>query len=177
MSDGGLGETLEELRRTFDERFARPPDDGTGVDEPLLLLRAGDRIWALQPRETAGLLRCPPITPVPTRAAGFLGLAGVRSTIVAVNDLGVVAGDAEPADRPGWMVLCGPHRDVGLAFDELLGHVEAPPEAFREVEDSEGAARGAEVVELSHGSCPVLSVPRILGRLERRDGESRRGED
>ena len=162
MSKGGAQDTLEALRREFDEGFAAPRSEGEDTAEDLLVVRVGGRKLALRAAETGGVLRCPAFTPLPSRQPALLGLARVRSSLVAVYSLGALLGATEPHSGR-WSVLAGARRTLCLVFDELVQYVQAPAEAIRRDEDASGRTWVAVAGELLE----VVDLRRVVAVLER----------
>jgi chemotaxis signal transduction protein len=107
-----------ELRDAFDRGFAQPPAGPAQAYTDRLRIRVGGAPYALPVAEIASLHVDLRIEPVPSGAATLLGVATIRSAIVAVHDLrallGITGGGA-----PRWVVLA---RDaVAFAFDSFDG--------------------------------------------------------
>ena len=82
-----VGKRAAQLRRDFDSSFANPPPVAGEAVQDLLAIRLGARRFALRLSEIAGLYADKRITPVPGAAAGMLGIAGFRGSILPVYDL------------------------------------------------------------------------------------------
>jgi chemotaxis signal transduction protein len=163
MNDPAHKRTAAELRREFDEAFARPMVIDGEVREELLAIRAGDHDLALRSSEVAAILRCPTLTQVPSAHAALRGLAGVRGALVAVYALASLLGpDSTPA-RAGWIVLCREERSAALLFDDLVGHVRVAQAEIHAAASAAGGAIGAgELVEIAGVHRAVPSVPALL---------------
>jgi chemotaxis signal transduction protein len=159
------------LRRAFDESFQKPVAREREREEEILLVRAGESLLAVRTAETAGVLRCPRITPVPGPSSELLGICGLRGSVVAAYGLAALLGI--PGGRTGeWMFLSIRDRTVGVVFDELEGCRRVP---LREFRSSHDVASG-----LTPGIVVVAGESRALIRIsslhERIDGRPRRGD-
>lgn len=149
---------LAELRRTFDESFAREPVPASGERDAYLIVRVGPDRLAIAVHALAGLaVRCP-IVPLPADPATLMGVIGHRGRPVPVYALGALLGRA-PAPPDPWIVLTAAAAPVGLAIDALEQYVEAPRSALRTIE---GAAAGSapitESLAIQTGPVEVLRV-------------------
>lgn len=153
--------TVVELRRAFDEGFARPLSDRKDRVESLLVLGLGEHRVALRATEAGGILRCPEITPLPGARPALLGIARLRSDLVAAYSLGALLGTGEP--RAGrWCLLAGRHRTLCLVFDRLEAFVHVDVEAIQRNRESLGRARVAVADQLLE----LVDLRRILNDLE-----------
>lgn len=114
------------LRDKFDASFAVAHESKAIAELDFLAVRIGGDAYALPLAELAGVFADRPITPAPSRSAALIGLAGVRSSIVPVFDLGVLLGYARSAS-PRWIVICN---QIGFAFEVLEGHVRVETSAI-----------------------------------------------
>ena len=159
-------EAASTLKREFDESFQKPLSREREPEEEVLLVRAGEGLLALRTAETAGVLRCPRITPVPSPSSELLGICGLRGSLVAAYGLGALLGSA--GARTGeWMFLAHRDRTIGFVFDELEGCRRVP---LRDVRRSQGPAHGVspEVVVVSDRSRTLIRVSSLLERIDRR---------
>jgi purine-binding chemotaxis protein CheW len=152
----GLGGAARELRRAFDEAFARAAGAGAPPSEDFLAIRLRADPHLLRQREIARLLRLRDVTRYPSPVPAWLGLAGLAGAVVPVYDLAVLAG-YPPADTPSWMVLCA-GAPVALAFDAFEGH-------FRVAAGAGEALARADVVPMANGPCPVVPIASLLETL------------
>jgi chemotaxis signal transduction protein len=156
------------MREAFDASFAEPRSGDVEALEELLAIRAGDAELALRAREIAQIVRCPPLTPVPCRNPALSGLAGVRSSLVAVYSIAALMGWEHHDESPRWIVLCAADRSVALLFDQLVGYERVPTSDIHAVAASEvEVAATAEVVRLAGVERPVIDVARLLRGLRR----------
>ena len=154
--------TLAALKREFDEGFAVSRAGGADPEVDLLVVRVGDRKLALRAAELGGVVPCPPLTLLPGAQPALLGVARVRSSLVAVYSLGALLGMGPP--RAGsWGVLAGAHRALCLTFDELEHYVRATPAALRLEKGDPGRAWASIAGE----PLEVVGLPRIVAGLER----------
>jgi purine-binding chemotaxis protein CheW len=160
-----LSGRAEALRREFDDGFARPIRAGDGQGIELLAIRVAGDPHALRLSEIAGLFADRPVTPVPGPMAELRGLANLRGELVPVYDLRLLLG-RPAADAPRWIALAAARR-VGLAFDDVDGHVVAAPTDLATEAGVPGPAR--QVVRMARGTGLVLlAIPALLDDLASR---------
>jgi hypothetical protein len=96
-----------------------------------------------------------------------LGLTAVRGEFMAVHSLGRLlqhpVGDKLEAR---WLLLCGTHAPVALAFETFLGQRQLPISAFSEkpVHDNEPCFQMARIDSEIH---PVLHLPTLVEAIYR----------
>jgi purine-binding chemotaxis protein CheW len=146
--------------------------------EPVIQLRAGGVPLAARLSETQGIVRCPPIVPMPSRVAELLGLAAIRGTVVPVFDLAALLGLSSGANRPSWLMLAGGGGGlIGLAFEVFEGQQSPewlsgePPEgslaADREPSVTGGRA-GAQLVRANGLIRQVVNIPALADAIRTR---------
>jgi chemotaxis signal transduction protein len=165
---GDLEQLLAELRRAFDDSFARPVPvrDRDWID--FLIIVVGGQPHAVRIADLAGLEFNRKIIPLPIGAPGLLGLAAVGGEPVPVFDLAVVLG-AKAEKTPGQCLAL--HRDtetVALAFDGLRETRRVPLRGV--IPSSSGAGQGAagrEAVSVQDGVAHVIDVPSVVALIRR----------
>lgn len=162
MSGDHGGDTVARLRRVFDESFARAVVLERKPQEDLLLLRAGESHFALRSLDTAGLLRCPPLTAVPSGQPALCGIAGVRGTLVAVYDLAVLAGEGDGPGTGGWMVVSSADHSAALRFDELVGYRRVAAEQIHAAPAANARGAARQVVRLDGVDRTLIHVRGLL---------------
>jgi len=162
-----LNERADDLRREFDQTFARPPSAEPAAMEDLLRVKVGADPYALRMAEVSGLVRCRRIIPLPTAVGGFLGVVGLRSGIVPVYALRELLGYAA-GEPPGWLVLVGEDNALGLAFDGFEGHLRVPGASLSPADEA-GRSRPhlLSVARDGRGVLSVLSVESLVQAIER----------
>jgi chemotaxis signal transduction protein len=174
MDDLSLAGRAAELRRAFDRSFA----DARSVDRPatedLLAIRVGGDPYALRLSEIAGLVADKRITRVPGPVSALLGLAGLRGAVVSVYDLSALMG-YRASVSPRWLALTAGIARIGLAFDQLEGHVRVPLDALS-AEDGADTRRDLVrgIVRVDNVARRLLHVPSILEDVGRRSGAGSR---
>jgi chemotaxis signal transduction protein len=121
MTDVALEGRAQELRRLFDRTFSNPPPPPAAATVDLLAITLAGQPFALRLAEVAGLFADRPITPLPARVTGLLGLIGSRGAVLPTYDLRVFLGHAAATKPPRWIVVAR-EQPVALAFDALDGH-------------------------------------------------------
>ena len=165
MTADPLAEKLEELRRAFDESFTRPAAGDDEEVEHLLAVRVGSQAYAVRLAEVRGLHPAKRIIAAPTREPAFLGLAGLRGTVVPVFGLAALLGH-EAGRAPAWIILPAGREDVALAFEGYEGHWTVPrPQLLAARCD---ATDEVPVVRFAADSRPLLDVAAAVATLRRR---------
>ncbi|HWB76977.1 MAG TPA: chemotaxis protein CheW [Nannocystaceae bacterium] len=157
--------SVDELRRAFDEAFARPAQEvGTKADE-LLAVRFADDHYLLPLRELTGLLADRRIVALPTRNPKFLGVVGIRGTVLPVWDLGALLGQPTAERAPRWLAMASTPR-VGLAFGRFDGHVRLPHGVLTTAPDRDAGAHVRAVVRMHDAVHRIVDIPSILAAIE-----------
>ena len=158
--------SAEDLRSSFDRAFAEPPREEGHAECDLLAIRVAGDPYAIRLTEVAGLFAGRAITPIPTRAEGLLGVAGIRASLVPVYALRSFLG--YPAeDAPRWMVVVAGKSALGVAFDDLDGHLRVPLESLAS-QDARPEKHLHETVRAPGGARPVIHLPSLAEAIERR---------
>jgi chemotaxis signal transduction protein len=154
-----------ELRSRFDSAFALPRQAAAEDFEDFLQVSVGSERYALRLSELAGLVARRPITPVPSRAPGLLGVAGIRGEIVPVFGLASLLGGADDRSPP-WLVLSAAPHSIALGFSAFDG--------FSRLARSElhrGTAAGPysnSFISTAEGARAVIAVPLLVATLRNR---------
>ncbi len=128
-----------ELRRDFDQAFARAPEQKEAHTADLLGITLFGAAYALKLGDVAGLYAGKKIARVPSVKPGLLGIAGFRGVILPVYDLAALIG-LPPSVRPKWLAVAK-SGDVAIAFDSFDGHLRVPETAVAVNEYKDGARR------------------------------------
>lgn len=152
---GGPPDRAAMLRQAFDRSFTEPVrhDAATLVD--FLAIRVGDQPWAIRLDEVAGLYAGRSITPVPSSAAGLVGIAGFRGTILPIYDLARLLGRAASAPLR-WLVTAA-GAPAGFAFEGFDRHVRVRADAVLRQPDGQG-----ESILMEDRVRPVIRMGSIL---------------
>jgi purine-binding chemotaxis protein CheW len=158
---------VAQLREEFDASFSRPVVLEREVREGMLAIRAGQDALAIRTGEIAGIMRCPPVTPLPSEAVALCGVVGVRGRLVAAYSISGLLGMEVHAADGGWIVLPEADSTVALLFEELEGY---EPVAVEGIYSSETAFENVslkEVVRIKGSSRAVIRVPELLEAIHR----------
>lgn len=152
-----------ELRRAFDESFAKAIDSSEDKGELILAIRAGTDSYAIRLSEIAGIHECPKLAPLPGVKSTCLGIVGLRGRLHAVFRLSALVGGISNAPIPPW-VLITPGQDAPmLAVEAIEGCFTTNPDEFRAVGqggENTGHVRSLFVREgMARG---VLHVPSLV---------------
>jgi chemotaxis signal transduction protein len=170
---GGRG---AELAAAFDRTFAEPVRTATDDRESLLGLRAGGEAYAVRLAEIGGLLRGLKIVAVPGPLPELLGVAGLRGGIVPIYSLRALLGYPPIAESPTWIVLAAGEVAVGLAFEQLEGHLRI---ARADISTRQGEAARAHVgqsARVEGALRGLISVPSLVSAIKGRVGAAGRKE-
>jgi chemotaxis signal transduction protein len=124
---GRLVDTARDLGRAFDAGFAAEPRTQRPVLEDLLAIAIDGQPYAVPLSEVAGVFKDRRVTALPSSAPGFLGVAGIRGSIVAVYDLPALLGHSPAASRR-WLLLAKAAEPVGFVFDTFEGQLSVSPQ-------------------------------------------------
>lgn len=161
-----------ELRQAFDSTFARPLPAAKPPATTLLLVRAGDELFAVKRSELTGFVRADGITPAPGGSPAFLGLAGARGGLYPVWSLAGLLGRSQAAGTAGgWLLLAEARADAPCAFacDAFLEPIFVPETEFAAAGQREtGAGFVQALVPWNSGLVPVVSLPALQSEIGRR---------
>ena len=160
-----------ELRKSFDESFARPHQHTAPDVEDFLAIRVAGDAYALRLREISGIIAGPKVTPVPASAPGFLGLAGIRGGVVPVFGLAPLLGYEQASAESRWMGLCGTEDLIALAFPDLEGFLRLPKSSVLPDETIRAGRRYVnEVARTDAGPRAIVAVPLVVAAIFSRRG-------
>lgn len=162
------------LREEFDGSFALPLATSTPDSHDLLAIRIAGRPYALRAQDLGGIALGRRVTPLPSPDPALAGLVGVRGTVVAVFDLGVLLGLRGSAAAGRWVALAGRDARLAFAFDELEGHERIAAAALRAVgEDRPDFV--THLLERADGLRPIASVASLVEFLSQSADRVRSG--
>lgn len=149
-----------ELRREFDDGFARPEPPPPPAVTTFLLVRAGGAVVALRQSEMTGFAPAENLTPVPGRTPAFLGIASLRNALHPVWSLASLLGRTAAATPAGWFVLGGtPAAPCAFACEAYERFISAPETA---------TAAGSATVPWQGDLVPIVSLPALLTEIKGR---------
>lgn len=157
--------SVDELRRAFDDAFARQATEAGTRAAELLAVPFGADHYLLPLRELTGLLVDRRITALPTRNPKFLGVVGIRGTVLPVWDLGALLGQPASERAPRWLATASTPR-VGLAFGRFDGHVRLPHDALGSAPDRDAGAHVRAIVRTGGVLQRVVDLQSILAAIE-----------
>lgn len=106
-----------------------------------LLMRAGERLCALDLARVREILRPLPTTPLPADDPAVIGASVLRGEACPVLDLAVLIG-AKPGPVARWVAVAGAQRTLALAVTEVLGVRRLPEAATARWAVDEGRTAG-----------------------------------
>lgn len=165
-----LTEQLVAMRGAFDESFAAPLQLEEEALERLLLIRVAGEAFAIRNVQIARLARMEKLLRVPSRLPELMGIAGIRSTLVAVFDLASLLG-LDSGAASGWLALTPGETPVALAFQHVDGHVSIPRTSlYPSHESSVTGPYVMEAVRIGQVVRGLINVPTIVESIQRRAG-------
>jgi len=166
-----VSETLrraEQLRREFDQSFARPPRQLLEAAQDFLEIQVGNDIYALRLDQLSGVIADQRIVLLPSPVKSFLGVAGVRGSIVPVYSLRALLGYPALESMPRWVALLGKDRPVGVAFELTRGHLRVPSgEIVPASGDPSRRALGHDAIRRGDSTIPILNTEHLLQEIQR----------
>lgn len=157
-----------DLRRAFDESFARAAGGAAEPYEDLLAVRIAGNAFAIRRTEIAALVAGLKVLALPGPSAGFLGVVGFRGLVVPVYGLRALLGYPR-GDGVPWVVVAASEDRVGLAFDRYEGFLRVPAAQVVSPDRSEEMSAHVRAVARQEGSArPVLDLPALLDTIKRR---------
>jgi chemotaxis signal transduction protein len=159
--------SADQLRRAFDETFARVPEPQSSDDEEVLNIRLGNDLYVLRLREIAGVYVEHKLVPLPGPMAELLGIAAIRGVLVPVYDLGALLGYRVNAGLRGF-VLARSKSPVGFACGTPERLQRLPRASFANSEEV-GAERPhlSGLVRISDTLRPVVDMESLVQTIEK----------
>jgi len=167
VSGTGIGE----LRRSFDEAFARPPAERAVDVEELLVIRVAGDPYAVRARTTSGLTLGGRVVPVPGPLPELLGITAIKGGLVPAFSLAVLLGYPQARELPAWLLLCGRDQDrAALAVDRFERYARVSRTDCSAADDLGGRQHVREFVRTEAGVCGIIDVGSVLDAIKRRTG-------
>jgi purine-binding chemotaxis protein CheW len=149
-----------QLRRDFDSSFANPPPAAGETRQDLLAIRLGTRRFAIRLSEIAGLYADKKITPVPGAAAGMLGIAGFRGSILPVYDLqGLLDLSSGAVSR--WLVVAA-GAPVAFSFEAFEEQLRVSPGAIKRERAQAKSSFTKEFIQSDGVLRPIIRLSAVL---------------
>ena len=163
--------TAQELRWAFDESFAAPAVAPPADLEDYLAIRVGNGHYALKTSELSGLEVSRKVVALPTSAMSLMGIAGVQGQLVPIYRLGQILGhDADPQDR-WWLAMVGVDQPMGLAIEELEGHIRAAQaDVHTPVSEGESRRHLGKALRVEAGIRYIVDVQSIVTAIRNQSG-------
>ena len=163
------GAALGALRRSFDDAFARPPDERVVDTEELLVIRIAGDLYAVRAREMSGLMPGGRIVPVPGPLPELLGITAIKGGLVPAFSLGALLGYPQARELPSWLLLCGRDHDrVALGVDRFDRYTRLPHADISVADDPGDRQHVRELARTEAGICGVIDIGSVLEAIRRR---------
>ena len=158
----------QRLRLDFDQAYAQPQAPRAQDGEGLLAIALGGEPYAIRVAEIARLAAGRPLAPLPSAAASFMGLAGLRGELLPAWDLGALLGYAPLRGQPRWLASSATAPRWAAAFERFDGYLTASA-ADLSPYAGEGRAQGFATQLCSKDGLlrPVISFERILQVIQK----------
>jgi len=114
---------LADLRRDFDQVFAAPDAAQAKEQENLIGLRIEKDHYGISVPEIGGVAAAGKLVAMPSRSPGFLGLTGIRGTVIPVYSLAVLLGYPKAEEDVRWLAVCGAKEPLALALGSFEGYL------------------------------------------------------
>lgn len=159
--------TAEQLRRAFDEAFARPPEERARDDEDVLALRLGNDPYAIRLVDIAGVHLGQKVVPLPSPMRELSGVAALRGVLVPIYDLAALLGYPTTSGQRGF-VLARATRPIGFACGVPERLVRLPRSAFADAAHApEQRAHLSGYVRVMDALRPVIDIGSIVQTVEK----------
>lgn len=154
--------SLDQLRHTFDETFAKAVDTAVPLMADVLLIRLGGQLHALRLSEVMHLHPVSGVTSVQSPVPELLGVEGFRGDVLPVYDLRLIMG-TQSASAAQWCVVAR-HAPVALAFDGFERHLRCPADTLSVNADSSVAMQRHldGWLRTPQGTWPIVDVAAVL---------------
>jgi hypothetical protein len=163
--DEGLSHAAN-LREEFDRGFTEPTRERAAAVDDFLKLRVQGNPFAFRLAELSSLQTNLPLASARSTFPDFLGIVGLRGTLVPVYDLHLLLGRS-PAQEPRWLAITNGKDPVALAFEDFEGHVRGEAgSGLMELQAGESAT--PQGLELPAGLYLVISVTSIIDVIQQR---------
>jgi chemotaxis signal transduction protein len=172
----GLRELVDDLRRAFDETFARPPAPPQPERERFLGIRSAGRPLAFR---LADLTRLEPrreIVPLPSVVPALLGLAGIQGRLTPVYGLASLFGLREGDEERRWIAVFDDANPLGLAFGAVDCCFSVEPNQILELAGTGGGAPALGAVRHGGQIRDIVSLQSIEASIAPRAGAGAAGE-
>src|SRR5690606_8463652 len=129
----------------------------------------GGESYALDLADIAGLHLDRRIAPVSGSVPEWLGMAGIRGTLVSVYSLAMLMGHDRPsAAQTRWLALCGTNRSIGLAFEAFEHHFSLDPGRITPAASGErNAGHVSAIADTGEEKRLIIHVGAILTTVSR----------
>jgi chemotaxis signal transduction protein len=155
-----ISKRAAELRRDFDRGFADPPFVAGEAKQDLLAIRLGARRLAIRLSEIAGLFADKKITPVPGAAAGMLGIAGFRGSILPVYDLQSLL-ELSASEAPRWLVVAAA-APVAFSFEAFEEQIRVPADSIKCEQTQAKNSFTKEFIQTEGVLRPIIQLSAVL---------------
>jgi chemotaxis signal transduction protein len=169
---GRAAEIVADLRREFDDAFARPPEGSAARTTDFLGVRAAGAPYAIALADVGAVQPCGVVAQVPSRVPGLAGLAGVQASLLAVFDiLSLLGAGGAPVARR-WLVVARCDRQVAIAVDAIDGFLQVEERSVLPLRTPGPSSFSREVLDDGSEMRPILDVEAAVDALREiiRDG-------
>lgn len=167
---GGAAGRAAALRREFDSQFARATQEAPKTDD-FLLVRSGGLPYALRLAQLGGVAKARFVAAAPTRRREFLGLVGIRGTIVGVYGMATLLGGEQEALSLPWIALSSGSDPVALAFERFDAFVRVEGASVRDDARPDTPGRFVRgVLQTASEARPIVDLASMFAAVRRSVG-------
>ena len=168
MSESDYSAKALRMKEEFDRSFSLPVRTDSPQTVDLLAIRLRGDGFAIRAREISGLTMIRKIISLPGTTSAFLGLTGIRGTLMPAWDLASLLGYGGQARGARWLVLGQGEAPWALAFDGFDGFFRVPgsdilPGAGMQA----GTGFARESCFFGGSGRPLVSLPAILETIKK----------
>jgi len=160
---------LAKLRQDFDQVFAEPIAPKSQEEENLIALRIGGDCYGLLVREIGAVAAAGKLVALPSRSPGFVGITGIRGSVVPVYSLAVLLGYPKQEEAFRWLALAGAKESLALGLGDYEGYLRVPKAAL--YAPDRAARRHVESFAQTGGRVrAIVSVASIVSSIQGTSG-------
>ena len=157
------------IGRAFDRSFDEAPRTVAEDTEDLLGASVDGGSYFLRLRDLTGLAARPRVVPLPSPVTEFIGVMGLRGSVVPVYSLGALLGHPSLSEDPAWVFLIGERSaTVGLGAREFTGYLRLARGAIAAEPVSERGGLVRETARDGQHLRGVIDVGAVVASLQER---------
>jgi chemotaxis signal transduction protein len=164
LPEHALLQRVAELRRSFDESFAKSHVLAASASVDLLVLRVERQLYAVRLSQIAGFQVAKKIVALPSPISELRGLIALRGTLIPVYDLGALLG--HPSSRTPATLVLAKQAPIAFALDAFDHHLRVERESIARSASAVDFVR--EVVRTDEIARPILDLDAVVSAVKAR---------